>query len=278
MADGEGLRVQLQAIKGITDKGLLKRPFFFQCPPLEEFSIEYAHSHTDYETVSAGQFSRRGGLLLRQTSFDTLFVDQGSFTVTPGGDEVDAKIEVLIDELVEVVESGSPFLLTVAHQFPPLFFENWDLTEAGPELQMPATMRTLRVSEKAGEGDARYASMSFTEYRDPVVGRNLAGKRRGGGTELPLTGSIVSGGFFTYADGTQLKQVKGGPRSAGPVALVTLSKKFYGTPNLARHIGGENGLGSWGVETPINQHPKYKKGGKLKIPRRFDPFADVSAR
>src|SRR5687768_16110445 len=191
----EGLLVSLAGIEGMTDKGLLASPFYFQCPPLEEFVVEYAHGHTDYDTVGAGEFSRKGGVKLRTTSFDTLFVDWATWTVTSDF----PPIESITDELIELTESGSPFLLTVARVATIGGFDGWDLSQAGPELQMPATLRSLRVSEKAGEGDARYLNVSFVEYRDPVVAALRRGKkRRSGGRTFPQTVMMTkTGGGMT---------------------------------------------------------------------------------
>lgn len=275
MSRSEGLQVALTKITGVTDKDQLdvrgpgpKRldGFFFQCPPTDAFTVEYAHSHSDYETVNAGQFSRRGGRQLRAVTFETLFVDYGLFVVehAPLGGPVEEDIEDLTAALVELTESGSPFLLTVAHAIPRQF-RALSAAVIGPELQMPATLRTLSVSERAGEGDARYVNVSFTEYRDPVISAGRNRRKRSGGVELPLTGTITKAGVFEYTGAAGLRKVTG--RNNGPVNLRQLSKWFYKTPNLARHIGKANGIPDWGGDDPIRDHARYKKGGSLTIPR-----------
>lgn len=259
MALNEGLRVHLSKIPGITEGGLLAEPFVFQCPPLDEFTVDYAFSHQDYDTATAGQFSRPGGLQLRQTTFDTLFVDWGGFTVTNDF----PPIEELTADLIELCESGSPFLLTIAHQLPPGGFTNWALTLAGPELQMYATLRTLRVIERAGEGDARYANVAFVEYRDPVTATFRAGKKvRVGGRTFPRGVTIGPDGRGVTDKGFLLADV---------VTLASLARSFYGFASGGALIAKANGLTDWGFNTPLIQHPRFGPnnrpvGGKLTIP------------
>lgn len=257
---GPGLRVHLSSVPGITEGGLLTTPFVFQCPPMDEFSVDYSFSHADYDTATAGQFSRPGGLQLRTTSFDTLFVDFASFAIT----EDFPPIEDMTADLIELCETGSPFLLTVAHQLPPGGFSNWGLTLAGPELQMYATLRTVRVTERAGEGDARYSNVSFVEYRDPVVATFRLGKqvKRPGGKTFPRGVTMGPDGKGVTDKGFLLQDV---------LTLSSLARSFYGKAEGAKWIAAANGLTDWGSNTPLIQHVRFGPnnrpiGGKLTIP------------
>lgn len=246
-------------------------------------SVEYSHAHSDYETVTDGQYSRPGGVQLRTVSFDTLFVDWGAYTINYREDEEPPEVEWLTSRLVGLVESGSPFLLTAAHAFPSGGFQNWDLTEAGPEVQMPATLRTVRVAEKAGEGDARYVNVAFTEYRDPVVPRKGKGRKGGagspGGRAWPATVLLkVGGSAFDAATRGAV-----GPEGK-PATWTRLAQHYYGpgaSKELARYLAEENGMGNWGLNTPLIERPEFvasiqrwrrKKGDKK------GPYLDLKLR
>jgi hypothetical protein len=274
----EGLRVKIDPIPGLTKRGIIPRlGFHFQCPPLEEFTVEYAHSHTDYETIRLGQMSQPGGKQLITVTFDTLVVDYATWTVV----ESEIEAESFRRRLKRVCESGTPFLFTAAHEFPPGGFQNWSVTEAGPELQMAATLRTFRSTEKAGEGDARYFNVAFVEYRDPVIARRRLGKpgRSNDKVKLPLTGKILDNGFFRYRtpDGDTIT-LRSEIRTAGDrvpygVTMSDLAKHFYGDPSKAYRIAAENNLNTWGATSILALHPRFKKRGpkKLLIPKIRKP-------
>jgi hypothetical protein len=263
----QGLHIKLQAIRGITKKNLLREAFVFQCPPLEEFGVEYGFTHADYETVSSGQYSRPGGVLLRTLAFDTLFVDYATWALRQDA----PPIEDMTEELVELVESGSPFLFTAAHRFPPGgTTAGWGLTLAGPEVQMPATLRSLRVVERAGEGDARYANMTFTEYRDPVVSRAGMKRERGGGRAWPATVVFDSRGrAYDRVNGVENLI---GPQNNGlgkPATLDHISR-HYGVGKdgqrlvPVQRIMDVNNIPNWGPTTPLLQ---WKEGKWIGLPR-----------
>lgn len=278
-AHGEGLRVKIQSIAGKTPKGVLESGYYFQCPPLEEFSVDYAHSHTDYDTVLEGQFSRKGGVQLRSAQFSTLVVDWGLFTVA----QDTAPIEELTATLIEVCEAGDPFLLTVAHRMPAGGFDNWGASMAGPELQMAATLRTLRVTERAGEGDARYMDVAFTEYRDPQIRSRQLKKKRGqkttrsGDRPFPITVELIYDGWSNRGGGFPAQGTLDGRdlsnkyRIPGPVTLISLAARYYGDPQQWRQIAVENGLGDWGAASPLHLHPRFvgPLRGTVIVPRIF---------
>lgn len=267
MARSEGLHVLLEPIPGVSTPGLLDAPgLLFQCPPLDEFSIDYGHSHTDYDTLDS-QHSRKGVPQLTTATFDTLVVDYGLFVI----DDEAPEIEVITDTLRLVCQAGDPFLLTVAHALPPRGYANWSLTLAGPELQVPATLRTVRVSEKAGEGDARYLNVGFVEYRSPTQARSGLGKKRAGGRKFPTTARLFADG--TCRDESDRKIANPPTR---PVTLSELARHFYGDTARAVDIQRANNLGGWGRTDALIQAPRYRKlrgsaFAKLAIPRPSVP-------
>lgn len=271
---GEGLQIILEPLEDLTQAGLVPAEgLFFQCPPLEEFTIEHNHTFTDYDTPRLGQMSRKGGRQLITATFDTLVVDWGTYTLL----DVDVEIEDFTDKLRRINRSGTPFLFTAAHQQPPGGYQNWTLTLGGPELQMAATLRALRITERAGEGDARYLNCAFVEYRDPVVGERELGKApRRGGKKFPVTGQIDRRtGVFRYVPkgGSSRIEVRGRLKTDGDplptaVTLADLAQHFYGNPGLARHIALANGLTDWGQHSSLYKHPRWRNGGSIKIPAR----------
>lgn len=243
----EGLRVKLDPIPGVTPKKLMPRNgFYFQCPPLDEFGTEYAFSHTDYDTPVKGQFSRKGGRQLRIATFDTLVVDQGLFTII----QRDIHIEDFNERLVKICERGDPFVLTVAHQMPPHGYDTWGQTLAGPELQMEATLRSVKIAEKAGEGDARYLNVSFVEYREPFVAESALGKpKRRNHKSWPKV-------VLLKKDGSA--EVKGTNKHIGrpplkPVTLHQLARDMYHEPRLWEFIGTfrKNKIRNWGANDSL---------------------------
>ena len=163
MPQAEGLQVTLSSIPGITDKKLLKTPYYFQCPPLESFKIVHAHEHTDYQTISGVTYSRRNTKQLRTITFQTLAVSWGSFTTSPDNwDKYD--FSMLTQRLVHLCEYGTPFLLQTSNGN-----EDTNLT-------MKATLRQFDLEERAGEPDARYFDVSFVEWRDAYVARRAPTK------------------------------------------------------------------------------------------------------
>jgi hypothetical protein len=259
----EGLRVKIEPIPGLTGKNLMGRDgFYFQCPPLEEFAPVYGYTHTQYDTIRKGQFSRKGGRKLRTVSFDTLVVDFANWTVVARLVE----IEEFNNKLIRLSESGDPFLLTVAHQMPPRGYDDWGETLAGPELQMEATLDEIRVAEKAGEGDARYMSVSFTEYRDPFTEREAKGKARRPTKKFPKT-------VLLQRDGRASDKETGlpiGDPPAQPLTMARIAKFYYHDTSEWRTIAthNKNKITNWGANDSLLiffETRKNKKNWPVKI-------------
>lgn len=160
---GEGMRVQLGHIRGVSGKKLDKvLPFHFQCPPLEQIEFVFQYNHVEYETLANGQMSRRAGRMLTTVSFETLVVE-GFHRFVVGRNMWDYKDTNRALKMINAL--GRPVLLQMAHRWPQTEFE------------MPVTLRQLSIIEKAGEPDGRYYNVSFSEWREAVVDR----KGRGGG-------------------------------------------------------------------------------------------------
>ena len=240
---GMGVQVWLKADKHHTAKHLLKTPFVFQCPPLETWSWDQVNNWNDWETIERGIFSRPQSQGLRTIDFSSLFVDyDASYAVAhprdsrsdgsrdvddyaedfttplnlrarnrhgkPGGKNHKRKHQRwqpnpihLSKELRQIMNSETPFRLLVGQ---PRLWDRWDI-------EILATIRSLHVEERAGEVDARYFDISFTEWREPKLGRRKKGSR------FPLKHDVKPGD-----------------------TLHKLSKKYYGGYGGWRHIRKAN--------------------------------------
>ena len=173
---GTGLKVVLKRINGLTKKGILPSPFYFQIPP-ESFRHGYGHSHSDYEPLRGGQRSRPGSAQLATVSFRSMFIDYTPYWsllhANPGQVWVPDPLEIN-HALIRICELGYPIRLIV-HQP-----ERW----ARAEIDMPATLRTVEIEEVGGEPDTRYDDVSFVQFRDTTVLRRATGRSN---PKLPVT-------------------------------------------------------------------------------------------
>lgn len=251
--NAEGLKVALKPIQGVTPSGLLggKAGIVLQCPPLDAFAVSYAHSHNDYETLSAQQ-SRKGVPQLATIQFQTLAVDVASYAVNqdaPSPEAMTARLRALC-------LSGEPFLLDAYHTH----HGHTPELPGGSEWRGYVTLRQFTATEKAGEGDARYLDVAFTEYRVPKQANT---KKR---DSPPTTVRLYWDGYAVDAGGREL---------ANPplvqLTLAWLARHYYHAPHLAQRLGQANSLGNWGATDPLIKHPRFKKlkkgaFNKIRIP------------
>jgi hypothetical protein len=264
-----GLSVVLSRIPGVTKRRLLREPLYFQVAPVDQFGWETTYNWTDYDTISAGQFTTDGGTRLRSLSINSMVMSYNtpwaSYSDSNGdawaGESPDPRTVVI--GLDNLASAGTPIMLTVTG---PVSYE--------PELEMPTTLRRISFEERAGEPDTRYFSMDFVEYRTPVVKRKGYGDKH----DLPATVKINSEGvaFEFRRDGKKLKEKQihkiGSPSQ--PATLRKLSKHFYGTTKLWKRIAAKNNLKikNWGPDESLEKlYDKRKRKNDavtLVIPER----------
>lgn len=248
---------------GLTSTAVLRSPFMFQCPPLDNFDEEMAFNHNDFMTAFGGERSRPAGVQLENYAFDTLFVDD-----IPSWSLQQDSIPHLIlvkRELRDIQNAGTPFHLIV-HQLP--LWGYYDVS-------CLATLRSMRPSQKAGESDARYFSLSFKEYRDMRVDqRKLTGGAvggggggGGGGDWVRLPGGLQGGGGG--GGPTRTLQVSQLPDSRASAAL--LAKQFLGGASNWRQIAAvvSNGLTNVGPNDDLRTHFAGDPMKKITIPGRL---------
>lgn len=255
----EGMAVTLKTIPKVTGKGLLPaRGLTFQCPPTDAFTVAYAHTHTEYDTMAGRQYSRGMTAQLATVSFDTLVIDYATWVLLDDAPTVETYTTTLRD----LVNSGDPFWFTASHEGR-IGAGSVSLTDFGPEVHMMATLRNLQVSEKAGEGDTRYLNCEFHQYRQAFVQDKKKGKGSVGARDWPQYAYLYGSGRGTESGGAQI--VKSG------LTLARLAKHYYHDASLAQQIASANGFGTFGSNDDLTKLPRFKKLAdskhvKVKIP------------
>lgn len=192
-----GTRVTLAADSRYTSKTVLTRPFTFPAPPLDQIQITSGFNWSDYDTISAGQFSRPGGPALRAFSFDTLFTDDDypwqfyNIMRERSQDKV-----AMAKELEAIQKAGTPIKLKIQNV-------EYKLDSSGtfggigydfgpsPVLQMLCTLRQVSWSQKEGEPDAVYVTVGFTEHRIPGATQTKLGSGTKGGKDSRGTPALI---------------------------------------------------------------------------------------
>jgi hypothetical protein len=250
----EGLRVSLSRFNA-TKKGVLEDDLDFQVPPLEEFSWTQAASHQDFDTLSRGQFSRRGARSLLTFELRTMVLDYQPHWVAWRRARPNQPHPQRVAQLLKhLVQLGTPIMFHARSAY-------WE----GPDLRLPVTLRSVTVAERAGEIETRYFDMSFVEWREQELDRKDKGKKRDRHA-LPTTVEIQASGVVVEADGGKI-----GSRTDA-ATLQDLAQHFYGDPTYWRPIVRENGIEGFAPSRPLNE---LKKNGKtirkLRIPDLADP-------
>lgn len=259
VARQDGLAVVLARIPGLTRKDVLKTKYTFTVPPLNSFSRTRSHSHQEYDTIGAGQFSRPGGKELVSIQFETMAIAyRPQWGLVPVDSDWAPNPRLLSWELEEICDSGTPFIFTA---FDPLY-------PAKNEFRMMATLRSVTVDMRAGEDDARYLDVAFREFRDPTIVERGRTKTKGHTHRLPTT-------VVVQASGVAYEVTSAGKRGATivtkPITLAGLAKHFYGSSAQWRKIVAVNGhLRDWpqnGSLAALGERRYKNRLPKIKIPK-----------
>jgi hypothetical protein len=245
-----GVIVALSRIEGFTKEGLLRNPFYFQCAPLETMPRDMSWQWTDYLTLGTGYHSQPNAPELEQWSFDSLFVDSDHnrhYSLTKEKDVLG-----LVDRLKALGDSMTPFQLQFGN---PLLWGKWDVISG-------ATIRGLHVEERAGELDARYFTVTFTEFPDAPTHRAVP---------RDPTGSKKTKKhhkrYMAVLDSSRLP--------SGRNTMAELAKHYYGKVSDWRMIAKASGFGKYGPNTDLKATAgKWKPPAKVKIP--WPPKATAS--
>lgn len=235
MARGEGLRVRLAPIEGVTPKAALSTKLYFPAVT-GDFEFSEAAAHTDYRTVAAGEFSMPSGGSkardLRRFSIEViapLVAGTESWAVdgTANFDEVHRA-------LFDVLRSRQPVD----------FLSSIDLTGRS-ELACDVTLRSVSRVLRHAQNGYRYFSVDIAEWRDTSLRRRSthAAPRGLFAPELPYPHTL------TATD-----------------TASSLASTYYGDAALATIILSAAGIPRWGRTTPLVKSAKLKVGQKLTIP------------
>lgn len=243
----EGLVVVISPITSVTPAALFadlpQGAFFFQCPPLDEMPREKTWQWEDFGTIASGVHANPNYPNPTTVTFETLMVDTDwghSFAARAIGDTASPSIpgprfavasvakDVLwaCDWLEQLGDSMAPFVVSWGQR---ALWGRWDRT-------MGATLRSLRVVEKAGENDARYLNVSFSEFND-VSNADL------GTTILPgVPGSGSTTGVVDENGQNVLAVLDSSKLPPNERTLYDLAKVFYADPTLWRIIAAASNL------------------------------------
>jgi hypothetical protein len=253
---GRGVIVALSRIPGLTKPPILERPLYFQCPPTESIGPTMTWTWNDYPTLGIGMHSNPGYRTLATLTISSLVVDtQEVFGVGPGrwraGPQFAlASLEqdlIRTMQRIRVVGDGmTPFALQYGQ---PKLWGTWDYLHA-------VTLREFHPEERAGEMDARYFTMTVTEYPDapnlrPVTAPLPPGQGHRGGQRPGILAVLNSA---TLPEGKR--------------TLAGLAKAYYKAPSKWRIIGTASHLLSLGVGSNTNLRD-HKKIGKARPPRKI---------
>lgn len=235
MSTGEGLIAKFSRIPGVTPKGVLDSPLRLPAV-LNSVAIEEESQHSEYDTVSAGQFSQgaQGGSVarkLRGLDLEALTLDHDAAWLVESGqdpDEVKATLYAILRsheavEMMLVVKFG----------------------ESEPLLRINCTFRSVREELKPQEIDTLYFVLSIKEWRDPSVERKGEKEGRKPGVKFPTTKKLDSND-----------------------TLNSLAHEYYGRYEFWRDIRDTNGITKqFGQSTPLVQLARFKVGSTIKLPK-----------
>lgn len=232
----QGIRCRLSRIPGETPKGVLDSPLTLPAV-LGKIEVEEEAQHTEYSTVSAGQFSQgaQGGSdarMLRSLTLEALTLEWDAKWLTEHGLDSDA----VRGSLYAILRSKKAveMLLILDPSDPSSTEERWNVT-------FRSVQRVLREQEP----DTRYYTIAIKEWRDPSVERRGSKEGRKPGVKFPATHAL------TDTD-----------------TLQSLSHEFYGRYDFWRDIRDANGISKrFGQNTRLVTLSRYKVGSNIKLPK-----------
>jgi hypothetical protein len=229
-----GLIVKMERLEGYTPPGILTADFHFQVPPLDSFPINRSYPKQTYDTIALEQRIRPGVVQLKTISYDTVFTDDPWSWTLLHGDRFHPDPLLMLGHLDRIGQAQAVFWLTARN---PGYRD-------GHDVNMAAYLTDLNSEIRAGEPDARYVTVGFTEFKDSSLKTRLRPGAGGKGSKLPVT--------------LRCDQLPSNRNT-----LYELSAYYYGTHAEWRRISKRNNL---------HVHPSYnlhKLGSrKITIPKR----------
>lgn len=243
-----GTRITLKKLPGLTKKGLLDHAFQFPAPPLDEFTRNLAYNWSDYDTIGQEQFSRPSSMQLQTIQFTSVVVADEDGYVYPWAfynpqNTRDWDKQEVGRELGSILRSATPVLMVVEEAtFKAAAGTAQSISyDFGPTpiLRMQATLRTLVVTEKAGEPDALYMTCGFTEFRSAEAEQRALGNARGGQATGVNSAGKGGTGSKNLPTTIGLKAFKDGPKPPAS-DLAGLATFYYGSSSQWTEIKQAN--------------------------------------
>jgi hypothetical protein len=158
----EGLRCRFARIPGETPKGVLDSSLTLPAV-LGNVEVTEEAQHSEYDTVSAGQFSEpaQGGSvarMLRTIELEGLTLEWDAAWLVKSGQDPDKVRGTLLAILRS--KKGVEILLTMPGE-----------PTASPELRMFCTFRSVRRTMRQQENDTRYYNIAIKEWRRKAASR-----------------------------------------------------------------------------------------------------------
>ena len=238
---GTGLLVRIRPIHGLTPKKALRKTLHFPAVTSDPFEVIQTGMHTDYQTVSSGEYSMptagRKAAFLETSTFDILALSWDARWL--GYRDVDP--HDIKKALTRIVEYHCPVHL-IAQVNPHV------RGHPGPEWDTYVTLRSVSRRLPHGEPDTRYYTVEWKEYREPGIGRRHKGHKHGHGNKghkLPTTHKLKAGD-----------------------TLRKLAQEYFGNGTQWRVIARANHINKWGSNDPLVDKKRFKVGDRIKIPKR----------
>lgn len=230
-----GIYVVMAPVKGLTPPGVFPRnkPFAFQCPPMNEFGENGGHDFQDYAVLGKQQHSQEIGKQLRTVQFQTIFLDWEPEWALAHDDSGEYPAQQAVKDLCRIRDHGKPFHL-LAHQSN--FQDKYEVDYA-------ATLRSVSWNITAGETDAYYVTVQFTEFSSPDIQQLLSGASVN--PRLPASVPVAN-------------------LQPGLNTLAQMAKIYFGDPSKWRVIAAKNGLSRVSANTPLSS--KNVHSSKITIP------------
>lgn len=257
-----GYIVRFSREPGLTKKGVLNYPFYFQVGPLEEVRFGLTADHAEYTVLARKQLSRPSAKQLMTVQFRAIFLDYVPAWASFSHENFpDSGASDFVTRLRGQLRQMGPIHVCMGT---PEYTGRW-------ELDMPMTLRSIEATENAGEPDARYVDVQLTEFDEAELDVRAKGRRRKHGDQTVIVTVYANGVVRPYvrAGSNPFPQDEPQHPGHGVPTLARIAQQVYGTSILWSRIAKANGITGWTANRNLIEYVKKVRGRdlvKLKCP------------